>query len=125
MLKTKNKGNWDRTSKFFNKSIKITKIKDIKNFAEKCIERLREETPKDSGLTAESWNYEIHKTKNKNSLYITNSNIQNGIKIALLIEFGHATISGNWIEGRNFIGPITLNVYNEIVNDTWKELKKL
>ena len=66
MLKTKNKGNWDRTSKFFNKSIKITKIKDIKNFAEKCIERLREETPKDSGLTAESWNYEIHKTKNKN-----------------------------------------------------------
>ena len=53
---------------------------------------MKAETPKDSGLTAESWSYQIDKTKNKKTLYITNSNIQNGVKVALLIEFGHATV---------------------------------
>ena len=125
MLKVKSKGNWDRTDKFFKKSIKITKIENITLLAERCIERLIEATPKDSGLTATSWSYEIVKTKNKQSLYITNSNIQNGVKVALLIEFGHATIGGTWVEGKNFIGPITQEAYNSVLADTWKELKRL
>jgi hypothetical protein len=125
MLKVKSKGNWDRTDKFFKKSIKVTKIENITLLAEQCIERLKEATPKDSGLTANSWSYEIDTTKNKRSLYITNSNIQNGVKVALLLEFGHATTSGSWVEGKNFIGPITQEVYNGILSDTWKELRKL
>lgn len=125
MLRIKNKGNWDRTDDFFRKSVKITKIENITLLAETCIERLKEVTPKDSGLTADSWGYIIDKTKNKKTLYITNSNIQNGIKIALLLEFGHATTGGTWVEGKNFIGPITLEAYNKILSDTWKELKKL
>lgn len=125
MIKIKSKGNWDRTDNFFKKSIKITKIEDITRLAETCIERLKEATPKDSGLTSESWGYEIIKTKNRNSLYITNSNIQNGIKIALILEVGHATVDGKWIEGKNFIGPVTTEAYNKILSETWKELKKL
>jgi len=125
MLKVKSKGNWDRTDKFFKKSIKVTKIENITLLAEQCIERLKEATPKDSGLTANLWSYEIDTTKNKRSLYITNSNIQNGVKVALLLEFGHATTSGSWVEGKNFIGPITQEVYNGILSDTWKELRKL
>jgi hypothetical protein len=125
MLKMRNKVSWDRTDKFFKKSVKITKIENITALAERCIERLKAETPKDSGLTAESWSYQIDKTKNKNTLYITNSNIQNGVKVALLIEFGHATAGGTWVEGKDFIGPITQKAYNDILNETWKELKKL
>ncbi|NCU31627.1 MAG: HK97 gp10 family phage protein [Candidatus Moranbacteria bacterium] len=125
MLKVKVKGNWDRTDRFFKKSVKITKIENIVFFAEKCIERLREETPKDSGVTADSWSYKIETVGKRKSLYILNSNIQNGIKIVLLIEFGHATPSGSWVEGKNFIAPATQDVYNEIINKTWKELKKL
>lgn len=125
MLKIRNKGSWDRTDKFFKKSVKITKIENITALAERCIELLKAETPKDSGLTAESWSYQIDKTKNKKTLYITNSNIQNGVKVALLIEFGHATVGGTWVEGKDFIGPITQKAYNDILNETWKELKKL
>lgn len=125
MLKIKSKGNWDRTDKFFKKSVKITKIENIALFAEKCIERLKQETPKDSGITAESWDYTINIVGKRKTLYLTNSNIQNGVKIVILIEFGHATPSGTWVEGQNFVGPITQEVYNEIVNKTWKELKKL
>jgi len=125
MLKVKSKGNWDRTDKFFKKSEKITKIENITLLAERCIERLIAETPKDSGLTAQSWSYEITRTKNKGTLYLYNSNIQNGVKVALLIEFGHATSGGSWVEGKNFIGPITQEAYNSVLADTWKELKRL
>ena len=125
MIKIKSKGDWDRTDRFFKKSVKITKIKNIKILAEECIERLKDATPKDSGVTAESWSYEIVKSKNKNSLYIINSNIQNGVKIALILEVGHATIDGRWVEGKNFIEPITQEAYNKILSDTWKELKRL
>jgi len=125
MLKLRNKGNWDRTDKFFRKSVKITKIENITLLAERCIERLKEATPKDSGITADSWSYEIDRTKNKGSLYITNSNIQNGVKVVLLIEFGHATSSGSWVEGKNFIAPIAEEAYNSILSDTWKEMKRL
>ena len=125
MLKIRTKGNWDRTDKFFKKSVRITKIDNITTLAERCIERLKEATPKDSGLTAASWDYEIIKDRGKKTLYITNSNIQNGVKIALLLEFGHATTGGTWVEGQNFIGPITQKEYNKILSETWKELKRL
>jgi len=125
MLKIKSKGNWDRTDNFFKKSIKITKFKKISQFADACIERLIEVTPKDSGITAESWGYEITETKNKNVLNIYNTNIQNGTKIVLLLEFGHATASGSWVEGKHFVGQATQDAYNQILNDAWKELKRL
>ena len=125
MLKIKSKGNWDRTDKFFRKSVRITKIENIALIAEKCIERLKEETPKDSGITANSWGYEIYTSKNRKTLTITNSNIQNGIKVVLLIEFGHATTGGTWVEGKNFVGPVTQEIYNSILSDTWKEMKRL
>lgn len=125
MLKIKNRGNWDRTDNFFKKSIKITKFKNIPLFAETCIERLKEATPKDSGITAESWGYEIIQTKNKSLLNIYNTNIQNGVKIVLLLEFGHATASGSWVEGKQFVGKATQDAYNQILNDAWKELKRL
>lgn len=124
MIKIKSNGDWERTDKFFKKSIKITKVENINALAERCIERLKEATPKDSGLTAGSWGYEIIKNKNKNILYINNTNIQNGINIALILEFGHSA-GGAWVEGKNFIGPITQEEYNKILKDTWKELKKL
>lgn len=125
MLKIRTKGDWDRTDKFFKKSVRITKIENITTLAERCIERLKEATPKDSGLTAQSWSYEIVKDRGKKTLYITNSNIQNGVKIALILEFGHATTGGTWVEGQNFIGPITQKEYNKILSETWKELKRL
>lgn len=125
MLKLVSNGNWDRTDKFFRKSIKINKIENVTYFAEMCVKRLIEATPKDSGLTAESWGYKIDRTKNRVTIQFVNSNIQNGVKVALLLEFGHATNGGTWVQGKDFIAPIMQDVYNTILNDTWRELKKL
>lgn len=125
MLKIKSKGNWDRTDNFFKKSIRAIKIENITFVADKCIERLKAETPKDSGLTADSWGYEIEVTKNRSTIHIYNRNVIDDTKVVFLLEFGHATPSGSWVEGQNFIKPIMRKVYNDILNETRKELNRL
>lgn len=125
MIQIKQKGDFKKLDKFFKKSVKLTKFDDINALAEKCIEDLKAVTPKDSGLTANSWTYSIVKGKNYNTLHIYNTNIQNGAKIALLLEFGHVSRDGGWIEGKNFIDPTIREAYNQVLNKTWKELRKL
>ncbi len=92
--------------------------------AEQCLAELREATPKDSGLTAESWGYKITSTKKLTSVEFYNNNIQNGINIALLVEYGHITATGGWVEGREYIDPVIQRNYLKIVNDHWKELNR-
>jgi len=127
MIRIKSKGDWKRTDRFFKESIKISKIENITLLAEKCIERLKVVTPKDSGITSDSWSYEIvtDNINGKKILYINNTNIQNGVTIVLLLEFGHASSSGSWIEGQKFVTPIIREEYNKILAETWKEMKRL
>lgn len=125
MIKFKQKGNFENLDKYFHKSSEIVKVKDIEPIARKCVQKLIEVTPKDSGLTAESWNYLIVRNDEGVTIQINNTNIQNGINVALLIEYGHGTRNGSWIEGKNYIAPTVLSAYLEVMNSTWEELKRL
>lgn len=124
-FKDKGKGDFQKTMTFFTKSLNFTKIKDVRSVADRCVERLKEATPVDSGLTADSWSYEISRENGHVSIMINNKNIQNGYNVALLIEYGHGTANGTWVEGKNFIDPIIREEYNKIMNDTWKEIERL
>lgn len=125
MITIKQKGDFKKLDKYFTKSIKITKSINIKLFADKCIEKLKEATPKDSGLTAASWKYTIVSRKNSKTVQFYNTNIQNGVNVALLLDFGHVTRDGAWLEGKNFIEPVMKQTYLSIINNTWKELTDL
>lgn len=125
MITFKNKGNFQKLDDYFKKSIKITKIKKINIVAEECIRLLSEATPKDTGLTATSWKYEIKDEKNKKVLSILNTNVIDDVNIAFLLDIGHVTSNGFWIEGRHYIEPAVRDAYNKILNNTWKELKRL
>jgi len=125
MITIKSKGDFKKVQRFLKKSKKISGFKNVELFAKLCVERLREVTPVDSGLTAESWEYEIDKKKGSKSLTIKNTNIQNGANVAILIEYGHATSSGAWVEGREFIEPAIIRTFNDIIDKTWKEIKSL
>lgn len=126
MVKFKHKGDFSKTEAFFTKSLNFTKMKKLDEAAKRCVERLKEATPVDSGLTAASWTYEIVKTdRNTISIVVNNTNIQNGVNIALLLEYGHGTPGGTWVEGKDYINPIIREEYNKIMNETWKEIEKL
>jgi len=121
----KHNGNFDKLDEYFKKSIRISKFKNISDIADECIKELAKATPKKTGKTSRSWEYEITREIGRTRLIISNSNVVDGVNIAFLIDIGHATSSGKWIEGEEYIEPVVRNIYNNILNNAWKELKRL
>ena len=125
-IKVKIKGTYDKTYKYFHTALTITSIQKLKNIAEKALEKLKDATPKDSNLTANSWGYEIIQNGSKGvSLYFTNNNVKNGVNIAIILDAGHATVDGRWIEGKKYLDKVTKEIYDDIMQETWEELKNL
>lgn len=94
----------------------------LEYYGQAGVDVLSAATPVDTGLTASSWYYEIEKTKGGWNLTWNNSNIQNGIPIALLIQMGHGTKSGGWVQGIDYINPALQEIFKRFSIDIGKEL---
>lgn len=99
--------------------------KKIESICQTTIETLRYLTPVDSGKTADSWGYDIENTKNSITVTIYNTNVNDGVNVALLIEYGHATKDGEWVAANPYINATVSHTYLDILNNTWEELKNL
>jgi len=88
------------------------------------VDALRDATPKDTGKTADSWGYEIIVNNGSASIVWTNSNQNHGVYIAVLIQYGHATRGGGYVQGRDYINPAMRPVFDKIANDAWLEVTK-
>lgn len=86
------------------------------------VRQLSSATPVDTGKTAESWDYTIDRQPNRIQINWTNSNVQNGVPIAVIIQLGHGTGTGGWVEGRDYINPAMSKVFDEISQAVWKEM---
>lgn len=125
MIKIKVKGNFDKLDYYLKKSRKIAKFNNIQVIADNCLEALKRATPKDTGLTAKSWNYEIIEEGHEKKIAFNNTNIQNGVNVALLLEYGHGTPSGTWIEGKEFIAPTIQKALLDAIDEACKEMRRL
>lgn len=99
-------------------------LRRIKHIAELGVERLKEYTPKDTGKTAASWSYEIEKTKYGVKINWNNSNVNRGISIAMLIQMGHGTAQGVYIEGVDYINPALKPIFEQLGIQVWEEVKR-
>lgn len=90
----------------------------------KGVAALSAATPVDTGLTANSWKYEITHNKESATISFTNTNIQNGVPIAVILQYGHATRNGGWVQGRDYINPAIQPIFDEIAKDAWREVTK-
>ena len=121
----KTSGSFKQTKKYMQASIDITQLKsdEIQKIAEETVEKLAKASPYES--IAAAWSSEIKKNKNSYFLYFNNSYVNNGVNIALLVDKGHATKSGRWIEGKNYIdGPID-EAYKQIIEAAKEELNNI
>ena len=123
MIEFSHKGNFEKTFNFFKRTKKIS-LSDLDKFGKKGVEALVQNTPIDTGTTALSWSYQI--TERDGSIVIEwlNSNIQNGIPIALLIQYDHATGTGGYVYGQDYINPAIRPIFDAIAENAWKELTK-
>lgn len=121
-----NKGTFSNFENYIKRIRRISRTNEqLEDIAKYCVKELAEATPKDTGLTAKSWSYEIQNTGKTSSIVFYNTNIQNGVNVAILLDFGHATPNGKWVEGKNYIDPIIQEQYLNIVNNKWKGMTKL
>lgn len=124
MIKFRHKGDFSKTTNYLNKVRKFIKRIDFEKYGQEGVIALKSATPVRTGVTADSWYYEI--SEKNNSVYITfcNSNIQNGVPIAIILQYGHGTGSGAWVQGRDYINPAIQPIFDEIANKAWKEVTK-
>lgn len=114
-----------KTERFFERLKEIVKMGDFDKYGKMGVEALKEYTPKDTGETADSWYYYIKHDQYGSTIYWANSNIVDGVNIALILQYGHATKNGYWVEGIDYINPAMAPVFEEIADKAWREVLKL
>lgn len=125
MIRFSHKGDFSKTIRFLNKSKSAIKSSIFDKYGKKGVAALASATPVDSGLTADSWRYEITHSKAGITLNFYNTNIQNGVPIAIILQYGHGTRNGGWVEGRDYINPVIQPIFDQLANEAWKEVIKL
>ena len=124
MIVIRHKGDYSKVTKYLEKAKKGVNIKNLDKYAKAGVQALASATPVDTGLTANSWYYEIEQKSGMVRISFCNSNIQNGVPIAIILQYGHATRNGGWVEGRDYINPAIQPIFDEITKNAWKEVSE-
>ena len=112
-------------SRFLERAKNTVKMGDLDRYGKAGVSALESATPVDSGVTAKSWYYKIERTDGSVSISFHNSNIQDGVPIAIILQYGHGTRNGGWVEGRDYINPAIQPIFDQITNAAWREVTKL
>lgn len=118
-------GDFSKTQRFLERCKEVVKLGDLDKFGKAGVEALRSATPKDTGKTADSWNYNIIRKNGSVTIEWVNSNVVDGVNIAVILQYGHGTRTGGYVQGRDYINPAIQPIFDEIANDAWKEVTKL
>lgn len=124
MITFRQKGDFSNLTKFLDRSKEVVHIGDLDRYGREGVAALASVTPIDTGKTANSWYYKIENKKGSVSIGFHNSNIQNGVPIAIILQYGHGTRNGSWVEGRDYINPAIQPLFDRIANDAWREVTK-
>lgn len=122
ILTYKTKGSFENTNKFFKKMSQKNIFKSLDKYGEEGVAALTASTPVDTGKTASSWSYEIRKTNSSISIVWKNSNIVDGVPIAVIIQYGHGTATGGYVQGVDYINPALQPIFERISKEIWKEV---
>lgn len=113
-------GGFTKTERFLNRMKRREYLNVLDEFGRDGVQALRNATPVDSGATAEAWDYEIKCTRNYTEIVWTNSNINDGVPIAVILQYGHGTGTGGYVQGRDYINPAIRPIFDKIAEKAWK-----
>lgn len=123
MISVINKGSFHNLERFLKKNEHMNIDRYLEMFGQKGVEALAAATPKDTGLTADSWGYEIKKNATSTTITWTNSNVVDGwFNVALMIQYGHGTATGVYVEGIDYINPAIRSIFDAMAEEIWEEV---
>lgn len=125
MITFRQKGDFSKFNRYLERLKEAVKLGDLNKYGRQGVQALSSATPIESGETANSWYYKINRTKESVSITFHNSNIQDGVPIAIILQYGHGTGTGGYVEGRDYINPAIQPIFDRIAEDAWKEVTNL
>ena len=125
MISFRHKGDFSKFTRFLEKAKETVRIGDLDRYGREGVAALASATPVDSGQTAKSWYYEIQQSQGSVTITFNNSHINAGVPIAIILQYGHGTGTGGWVQGRDYINPAIQPIFDKLANDAWREVTKL
>lgn len=124
MISFRQKGDFSKLSRYIERAREAAKLGILDKYGREGVAALASATPVKTGKTASSWVYEIKRQNGSVSIVFKNTNIVNGVPIAIILQYGHGTGTGGWVEGRDYINPAIQPIFDEIANKAWREVTK-
>lgn len=122
MIRVKARGNWNRTDRLLERALELVKFGELNRYGRMGVEALASATPVNTGETARSWSYTISRDPGVAKITWHNSNVNDGVNIAIILQYGHGTRNGGYVEGIDYINPAIRPVFDKIANDAWEEV---
>lgn len=122
LIRITSKGDFSNTFRFLNKMSKFEINKILEKYGQMGVNALSDATPVDSGATASSWGYEISLKKEGATIHWTNTHQNKGVYIAVILQYGHGTGTGGYVQGRDYINPAIRPVFDKIAEEAWMEV---
>ena len=124
MITLNSTGNFSKVSEYLKTLLGIVDDATLEKYARLGVEELSKATPVDTGVTAQSWYYKIKRDSTGASIQFYNSNINDGVPIAVILQYGHGTRNGGWVEGRDYINPAMTPIVDKILDDLTREVRR-
>lgn len=124
MIRIVSKGNFSKVDTFFERLLEVFNHGELDKYGQMGVEALRSATPIETGETANSWGYEIDRSDGITKIIWTNTHINNGVNIAVILQYGHGTGTGGYVAGRDYINPAIQPIFDQIADNAWKEVTK-
>ena len=125
MISVRQKGNFANTTRYLERAKKGLRLSGLDRFGREGVSALASATPVDSGETANSWDYKIENQNGVVKIAFHNSNVVNGVPIAIILQYGHGTRNGGYVQGRDYINPAIQPVFDQLAEYAWKEVTKV
>lgn len=125
MITLKQKGDFSKVTGYLERVREVAKVGVLDKYGREGVAALAAATPVDTGKTASSWYYKVENKNGSATLSFFNSNIQNGVPIAIILQHGHGTNNGGWVPGRDYINPAIKPIFDRIAKEVWREVTKL
>ena len=125
MITFRQKGDFSKLTRYLERAKEVVKLGDLDKYGREGVAALASATPGDAGRPAGSWSDELTNRNGSATISFKNSNIQNGVPIAIILQYGHGTRNGGWVQGRDYINPAIQPIFDRIANEAWREVTKL
>lgn len=125
MITFRQKGDFSKLNRYLEQVKEAAHVGVLDRYGKAGVSALASATPVDTGLAAHSWYYEIERDKNSARIVFMNSDIEDGFPVAIMLQYGHGTGTGGWVEGRDYINPAIQPIFDKLAEDAWREVTKL